>query len=218
MAHPPALEAHAAHPAHIDTSTGLDSRKMAFWVFIGSECLLFGALIASYLAYKGKSLTGPYPHEGGWVNAKTGEVMQSGILDIPLTSASTFVLLMSSVFMVIALHHVQHGNRAQGRNWLLAVAAGGAGFLSFQVYEFIHFWQMGLTLSSNLFGSTFYLLTGFHGAHVFVGIIYMLTLATMVHRGMIPPAKSITVENGGLYWHFVDVIWLVIFPLVYLIR
>jgi cytochrome c oxidase subunit III len=218
MAHPPALEAHAAHPAHIDTSTGLDSRKMAFWVFIGSECLLFGALIASYLAYKGKSLTGPYPHEGGWVNAKTGEVMQSGILDIPLTSASTFVLLMSSVFMVIALHHVQHGNRAQGRNWLLAVAGGGAGFLSFQVYEFIHFWQMGLTLSSNLFGSTFYLLTGFHGAHVFVGIIYMLTLATMVHRGAIPPAKSITVENGGLYWHFVDVIWLVIFPLVYLIR
>jgi cytochrome c oxidase subunit III len=218
MAQSSALEAHAAHPAHIDTSTGLDSRKMAFWVFIGSECLLFGALIASYLAYKGKSLTGPYPHEGGWVNAKTGEVMQSGILDIPLTSLSTFVLLMSSVFMVFALNYVQRGVRNKATLWLAMVAVGGAIFLGFQIYEFTHFWQLGLTLSSNLFGSTFYLLTGFHGAHVLVGIIYMTTLSIMSHRGMLPPAKTLTVETAGLYWHFVDVIWLVIFPLVYLIR
>jgi cytochrome c oxidase subunit III len=218
MAQSHALDAHAAHPAHIDTSTGLDSRKMAFWIFIGSECLLFGSLIATYLAYKGKSLTGPFPHTGGWVNAHTGEVMQSGILDIPLTSASTFVLLMSSVFMVIALNRVVMGNRAGARNWLLMVALGGSIFLGFQIYEFIHFWNAGLTLSSNLFGSTFYLLTGFHGAHVLVGVIYMTTLATMAHKGMLPPSKAITVEIGGLYWHFVDVIWLVIFPLVYLIR
>jgi cytochrome c oxidase subunit 3/cytochrome o ubiquinol oxidase subunit 3 len=86
------------------------------------------------------------------------------------------------------------------------------------VYEFNHFYHAGLKLSTNLFGATFFTLTGFHGAHVTAGVIYLLTLAFLVHRGRIGPAKSITVEIAGLYWHFVDVIWIVIFPLVYLIR
>ena len=204
---------HAAHPGHLDTSTGLDSRKMAFWTFIGSECLLFGSLIGTYLANKGRSKVGPYPHEMV-VDGKHVE----GILNIPLTSFSTFILLMSSVAMVFALYNVQRGDRKWAAFWLFATAFGGSIFLGCQVYEFTHFWHEGLTLQTNLFGSTFYLLTGFHGAHVTVGVIYLLTLTFLAWRGRIGPEKALNVEIAGLYWHFVDVIWIVIFPLVYLIK
>ena len=95
------------------TSMGLDNRKMVFWAFIGSECLLFGSLISTYLVYKGRSLVGPTPHE---------------ILNIPLTSGSTFVLLMSSLMMVLALAAVQRGDQRWGRIWLLCTAALGLIF------------------------------------------------------------------------------------------
>src|SRR5437667_287225 len=123
------------------TSMGLDSRKMAFWAFIGSECLLFGSLISTYLVYKGRSLTGPYPHE---------------ILNIPFTSFSTFDLLMSSLAMVLALAAVQRGDMKQGKLWLLMTALLGLVFLGGQFWEFSHFVHEGLGLTTNLFGSTFY--------------------------------------------------------------
>ena len=186
---------------------------MAFWTFIGSECLLFGSLIATYMAYKGNSLTGPYPHDAVLPD---GTVVE-GILDVPLTSISTFVLLMSSLAMVLGLAAVQRGSRWGAIGWLGATAALGAGFLGFQAYEFYHFYHAGLTLSSNLFGSTFFVLTGFHGAHVAVGVILLLTLVVMALRHNLGPEKALNVEIVGLYWHFVDVAWIVIFPLVYLI-
>lgn len=216
MAESHALAAHAAHPAHIDTSTGLDSRKMAFWIFIGSECLLFGSLIATYMAYKGNSVVGPCPHDG--MTLPNGQPCGQGILDIPLTSFSTFILLMSSVMMVLALSAVQRGDRKGSILWLGMTALGGSIFLGCQVYEFTHFWNHGLTMQTNLFGSSFYLLTGFHGAHVTVGVIYLLSLMALAVRGRLGPEKTLNVEIAGLYWHFVDVIWIVIFPLVYLIK
>lgn len=205
---------HSANPAHLDTSTGLDSRKMAFWTFIGSECLLFGSLIATYLAYKGQSLVGPLPHEPSIVNGKKVD----GILDIPLTSLSTFVLLMSSLGMVLALSAVQRSDRKGAITWLFTTAGLGLIFLGFQAYEFNHFVHAGLTLQTNLFGSTFFLLTGFHGAHVLVGVIYLSTLGIMAVRHQLGPERSMSVEIAGLYWHFVDVIWIVIFALIYLIK
>ena len=208
-----ALAAHAASPAHIDTSTGLDSRKMAFWTFIGSECLLFGSLIATYMAYKGQSLTGPYPHDV----VVNGHLIK-GVLNIKLTTFSTFILLMSSVAMVFALFNVQRGERKWGPFWLFMTALGGSIFLGCQVYEFTEFYREGMTLQSNLFGTTFFVLTGFHGAHVTVGVIYLITLGVMALRGRIGPERTLNVEIAGLYWHFVDVIWIVIFPLVYLIK
>jgi cytochrome c oxidase subunit 3 len=220
MDHAHALDAnapHAAHAAHIDTSTGLDSRKMAFWGFIGSECLLFGSLIATYMAYKGRSIGGPLPHEGGWTN-RAGEVVDHGVFNIPLTTFSTFILLMSSVAMVLALNYTQRGDRKRSALWLFLTAFGGSIFLGCQVYEFTEFYLYGMTLSSNLFSSSFFTLTGFHGAHVTVGVIYLLTLAALAWKGKIPPEKSLNVEIAGLYWHFVDVIWIIIFPLIYLIR
>jgi len=208
-----ALAAHAASPAHVDTSTGLDSRKMAFWTFIGSECLLFGSLIATYMAYKGRSLTPPYPHD-----ITINGHFYKGTLNILLTSFSTFILLMSSVAMVFALYNVQRGVRKWATFWLFMTALGGSIFLGCQVFEFTEFYHEGMTLQSNLFGTTFFVLTGFHGAHVTVGIIYLITLGVMSMRGRIGPERTLNVEIAGLYWHFVDVIWIVIFPLVYLIK
>lgn len=205
--------AHAAHAEHLDTSTGLDSRKMAFWTFIGSECLLFGSLIATYMAYKGDSLVGPCAHDGVLPNGTACE----GILDIPLTSISTAVLLFSSLFMVLGLAAVQRDDRGKSVLWLAMTAFFGAIFLGFQVYEFTHFVHLGLTMQTNLFGSTFFTLTGFHGAHVLVGVIYLLTMTILAARGKLGPEKALNVEIAGLYWHFVDVIWIVIFPLIYLI-
>jgi len=192
---------HAAVAHH--TSTGLDSRKIAFWTFIGSECLLFGSLIATYLVYQGRSVSGPTTHE---------------ILNIPLTSVSTFDLLMSSLAMVLALAAVQRGDRIWARVWLATTAGLGAVFLGFQVYEFQHFVHEGLGFTTNLFGSTFFTLTGFHGAHVFVGVLWLTTLLIRSFQGKLGPDKAMNVEIAGLYWHFVDVVWIVIFTVVYLIQ
>src|SRR5207302_9238820 len=192
---------HAAAVHH--TSMGLDSRKMAFWAFIGSECLLFGSLISTYLIYKGKSVVGPYPHD---------------ILNIPFTSVSTFDLLMSSLMMVLALAAVQRGDLKWTKIWLFATAFLGILFLGGQAYEFSSFVREGLTLQTNLFGCTFFVLTGTHGAHVTVGVLWLLTLWVRALQGKLGPAQAVTVEISGLYWHFVDVVWIVIFTLVYLIQ
>jgi len=188
---------------HHYTSTGLSSWKVGFWTFIGSECLFFASLISTYMVYKGRSVVGPYPEE---------------ILNIPLTSVSTFVLLMSSLSMVLALDAVQKGNRRLSLVWLAGVILLGSGFLGFQVYEFNHFVHEGLTIGTNVFGSSFFVLTGFHGAHVTVGVIWMATLWILAARNKLPPGESMEVEIAGLYWHFVDVVWIVIFTLVYLIQ
>jgi cytochrome c oxidase subunit 3 len=185
------------------TSTGLDNRKLAFWMFIGSECLLFGSLISTYLVYQGRSVVGPTPEE---------------ILDIPLTSISTFVLLMSSLAMVLALAAVTRGDRRWSRVWLLATAALGMTFLGFQAYEFTTFVHEGLTLKTNLFGSTFFVLTGTHGAHVAVGVLWLLTLFVRSLQGKLGPDKAINVEITGLYWHFVDVVWIALFTTLYFLR
>jgi cytochrome c oxidase subunit 3/cytochrome o ubiquinol oxidase subunit 3 len=190
---------HEEHP----TSTGLNSRKMLFWAFLGSECMFFGSLIATYLVYRGRDTVGPHPHE---------------ILNIPFTSVSAFVLLMSSLTMVLALAACQRGNQKGTAIWLGATALLGATFVGGQVYEFNHFFHHGLKLQTNLFGCTFYVLTGFHGTHVTVGVIWLTTLMIMAMRGKLPAHKSLDVEIGGLYWHFVDVVWIAIFTLVYLIQ
>jgi heme/copper-type cytochrome/quinol oxidase subunit 3 len=185
------------------SSTGLSTWKVGFWTFIGSECLFFGTLLSTYMVYKGQSVTPPFTQE---------------ILDIPLTTISTFVLLMSSLAMVLALDGVRRGSKKLTVVWLLGVIVLGSIFLGFQVYEFNHFVHEGLTIGQNLFGSSFFLLTGFHGAHVAVGVIWMTTLLVMALRDELPPAKALNVEIAGLYWHFVDIVWIVIFVLVYLIQ
>lgn len=193
-------DAHALHPP---TSTGLNTWKVGFWVFLSSETLFFGSFISTYMVYKASSVVGPYPTD---------------ILDIPLTSISTFVLLMSSLAVVTGLDGIQKNNRKQALGGLAATILLGALFLGFQAYEFTHFYHAGLTLQTNLFGSSFFILTGFHGAHVSIGIIWLFILFMDILRGPMVPAKhALQVEVAGLYWHFVDIVWIVIFTLIYLL-
>ena len=189
---------------HPPTSTGLSNEKIAMWAFLGSECLLFGALISTYLLYKGQSVKGSItPHD---------------VYDIPYTSVSSFVLLMSSLTMVLALAAIQRGDARRMRVWLLTTALLGATFVGGQTYEFSIFIREGLKLHTNLFGSSFFVLTGFHGAHVTLGVLMLVSLFTMSLKGKITQEKAETVELVGLYWHFVDIVWIVIFTLVYLIK
>ena len=208
----------AAHALEHPTSTGIDSKKVAIWTLIGSECLLFTSLISTYLVYKGKSLVGPLPHAES--QCKLHGTMQTcePIFEIPLVTFGTAVLLFSSFFIVLALYGAQKGNRKMLVGWLSMTVLCGLFFIGMQVYEFTHFYHKGLGYSTNLFSSTFYTLTGFHGSHVTVGVIWLSTLLYRAVKGKIPPAKSINLEIAALYWHFVDVVWIVIFPVVYLMR
>ena len=197
----------ASDHGHPPTNTGVSNEKMGMWAFLGSECLLFGALISTYFLYRGRGPNGgppigPTPHT---------------IYDIPYTSVSSFVLLMSSLTMVLALSAIQRGDGRRLRIWLLATAALGTTFIGGQIYEFTSFIREGLTIKTNLFGSSFFVLTGFHGVHVTIGILMLLSLARMSATGKLHQGKSEVVEIAGLYWHFVDVVWIVIFTVVYLI-
>ena len=204
------------HAHALETSTGLDSRKLAIWTFIGSECMFFATLISNYLVNKGKSLVGPLAHEP-WTDPATGQVMEP-IIEIPLVTFGTALLLFSSLFIVLALNGAQRGNRKMLLGWLAATLVCGMFFVGMQVYEFTHFAHKGLTLSRNMFGASFYVLTGFHGTHVTIGVIWLLTMFILALRGKITPQKAVNLEIAALYWHFVDVVWIVIFPVVYLIR
>jgi heme/copper-type cytochrome/quinol oxidase subunit 3 len=185
-----------------NTSTGLSSRKLLMWTFLGSDVMFFGAFIATYLVYRGKSLNGPYPSE---------------ILNIPITSVSTFVLLMSSLAMVLGLHYVKSGEKNKATLWILVVVVLGAVFMGFQFVEFREFAHLGLTPRTNIFGTTFFILTGIHGAHVTIGVLWMAFLAYGSHKGSLRADNAQDLEIAGLYWHFVDIVWIVIFTVIYLI-
>ena len=192
---------HASEHGH-ETSTGLSNNKLAMWLFLGSECLLFGGLISTYMLYRGRVSDGPHP---------------MAIFDIPFTSVSSFVLLMSSLTMVLAVSSAQRGDDSRTNLWLTITAVLGATFVGGQVYEFTAFIREGLGFSTSLFGSSFYTLTGFHGIHVSVGVLMLLSTVGIIRKNKITGNKAEVVELVGLYWHFVDVVWIIIFTLVYLI-
>jgi heme/copper-type cytochrome/quinol oxidase subunit 3 len=203
-AHESVAEADAHAPsAHIehDTNTGISNTKLAMWLFLASECLLFGGLITTYILYR-NPLEGP-----------TGE----DIFDIPFTSTSSFVLLMSSLTMVLAVSAIERGDHPRLRVWLGATAILGSIFVAGQIYEFTVFVREGLGFTTSRFSSAFYTLTGFHGVHVTVGIIMLVSLVLLSLRGKVPEHRSETVEIVGLYWHFVDIVWIFIFAVVYLV-
>jgi heme/copper-type cytochrome/quinol oxidase subunit 3 len=199
----------------METATGLDSRKMAIWTFIGSECLFFATLISTYLVYRGHSLVGPFPHEE-WTSP-SGQHFEP-ILEIKLVTVGTALLLFSSLFVVLALYGAQKGKRGMMIGWLSATIMCGVFFIGMQVYEFTHFVHEGLKLSTNLFGASFFTLTGFHGTHVTIGVIWLITMLILAIRGKLTPEKALNLELAALYWHFVDVVWIVIFPVVYLMK
>jgi len=192
-----------AHAHTEATNTGIDNRKLGFWLFLSSETIFFASLLVAYLIYHGQNGAGPTP---------------KNLFNLPLTSVSTFVLLMSSLAMVLAVFTAQQGQARQSRNWVLATALMGLLFLGFQAYEFNHFFHEGLSLSSSLFGTTFYVLTGFHGAHVAIGVLWLTSVWFYGRKGGLGVDKAGDVEVAGLYWHFVDVVWIVLFTVIYLLE
>jgi cytochrome c oxidase subunit 3/cytochrome o ubiquinol oxidase subunit 3 len=178
------------------------TRKTAMWIWLGSEAFFFGAMIATFLLYRNTTDGGP----------------GSEIFNIPFTSASTFVLLMSSLTMVLADNSFQRRDQRQGRIWLLGTVLLGLTFLAGQIFEFTEFVDEGLKMSTSPFGSAFYMLTGFHGLHVAGGVLLLSLLIAFSFRGRLSPDHGMNVELTALYWHFVDIVWIVIFTVVYLLQ
>ncbi len=201
LAHTAAVD--HGHPEH--ETTGIDNRKLGMWAFLSSEFLFFGALITNYLIYSNRGgFEGTYPAE---------------IYDIPFTSVSSFVLLMSSLTMVLAHNALTRGDQNGTKTWLFATAALGSVFLGGQVFEFTEFIvHKDMTLTTNPAASAFYVLTGFHGLHVAIGVIMLLSLWGLSRRKAgLSEDSGLNLELVGLYWHFVDIIWIVIFTVVYLL-
>ena len=173
------------------------------WIFLASDCMFFGSLIGTYLVYRGRSLVGPYPQD---------------VFNIPLTTISTFVLLMSSFLMVMALYYLRNNKIHSFRLATFGVIIFGSIFLGFQVFEFSHFAEQGLTLQRNLFGSTFYVLTGTHGIHVAIGVLWLVSLLIASYFRPMTSKDEVYLDVAALYWHFVDIVWIVIFTVVYLIE
>lgn len=193
----------AHHDLH--ESTGVETRKLGMWFFLSSEFLFFGALISNYLLFKAR-----VPLED--------PLHPFSFYDIPFTSVSSFVLLMSSLTMVMAHHALHEGDQERTRTWLLATAGLGLVFLGGQFFEFTEFVSHGATLSTMPVWSAFYVLTGFHGFHVLLGVVMLLVLfGTSLRNGRLSDTSGLSVELVGLYWHFVDIIWIVIFTIIYLI-
>ncbi|MCY4458509.1 MAG: heme-copper oxidase subunit III [Acidimicrobiaceae bacterium] len=185
-------------------STGISNTKLAMWLFLGSECLLFGGLISTYLLYKTRRGPDNLP-------------IPTDVFDIPFTSVSSFVLLMSSLTMVLALAAITRGDNFGFRIWLLTTSLLGGVFIGGQVYEFTAFLREDVGFTNNPASSAFFTLTGFHGVHVSLGIVMLMSLFVASWQGKLRPQHAETVEIAGLYWHFVDIVWIFIFTVIYLI-
>ncbi|HJX41038.1 MAG TPA: heme-copper oxidase subunit III [Anaerolineales bacterium] len=179
---------------------GLNHVKLGMWLFLASEVMFFGGLISAFLHYK---LNNPS--------------LESGLLDVLLVGGNTFVLLTSSYTVVMALAAARAGNPAGLVRNLLLTAVLGAAFLAGQGYEFASLIREGMTPTSSVFGSSFFTLTGFHGLHVLVGLLWALRNLAKALRGGFDQGRRLGVEIFGLYWHFVDIVWIVLFTVIYLI-
>lgn len=194
------VDQHHGHEEH--SFTGIPNKKVLMWAFLASDCMFFGALISTYIIYHGKSLIGPYPLE---------------VLSIPVTTVSSFVLLASSLLMALSVAAVNRNDVAKFRLWIFMTCLFGLIFLGFQSFEFTEFYHRGLTMSTNLFGSTFYTMTGTHGVHVALGVLWLISWFIYSFFGDMSD-KAIDIEVAGLYWHFVDIVWIVIFTVIYLVE
>jgi cytochrome c oxidase subunit 3 len=191
---------------------GLDvyTQKVGMWVFLCSEVMFFAGLIGSYIVLRfGASDTWGAPGE---------------VLNVPVTAVNTFILICSSVTMVKAFAAAQAGDQKGIRTYTLATALLGATFLGVQVYEYSHLilhgeWQgsHGFTPAAGLYGATFFTMTGFHGFHVFLGVVCLTWATVRAFRGHWGADNYHGLEVLGLYWHFVDLVWIILFTIVYLI-
>jgi cytochrome c oxidase subunit III len=187
-----------ATPSPLSPSWG----KVMMWLFLMSDAMSFAGLLCAYGAVRMSNALWPIP---------------SSILGVPLTALNTFILICSSVTMVKAVAAIQRGDVGGLKKFLALTMLGGTTFLGIQAYEWTHLITEGLTAQHTLFGATFFVLTGFHGCHVFSGVVYLGFILTAAARGRYSANRWTSVEVVGLYWHFVDLIWILVFTFVYLI-
>ena len=177
--------------------------KLGMWTFLAGDAMTFGAGIAAYGALRIGNPNWPTPAD---------------YLGITTTAVMTFILICSSVTMVEALGGIQRGNQSKFRMFMALTVLGGVAFLGMQAFEWHHLiGERGMSIKRDLFDATFFILTGFHGMHVTGGVIYNSVLLIRGLMGKLPQAKAGLVEVAGLYWHFVDLVWILIFTFVYLI-
>ncbi|MBI3634952.1 MAG: cytochrome c oxidase subunit 3 [Candidatus Rokubacteria bacterium] len=181
--------------------------KLGMWLFLAGDAVGFGVLLAGYGSMRATSADWPNPF---------------AVLGINLTALMTFLLICSSVTMVKALEWLGKGDRARAKMFLLWTAIGGAIFVTLQAYEWTHLIHRGLHINGNpwgaaLFGTSFFLVTGFHGLHVTGGVIYLLSMIKYVSNRTNPAGSYNAVEIAGLYWHFVDLVWIMVFTFMYLL-
>ena len=200
---------------------GVYNMKLGMWIFLLSEVMFFTSLIGSYVILR-------FAHPEHFVDPGV-------VLNVPLTAMNTFFLICSSVTMVKAFAAIQQGDQAGLKKWLLATIFIGAGFVGIQAWEYTllsaeHFVpaaeayaplgrgiEEGAVVGGPLYGATFYSMTGFHGAHVSIGVLCLLFVYWRATRGAYSQADHAGVEVIGLYWHFVDLVWILLFTIVYLI-
>lgn len=191
-----------AHEEHYRAGKelGINHQKLGMWMFIASEVMFFGGLISTFLFYK---LNNP-------------STAEAALLDVVLVGVNTFILLTSSFTVVLGLSAIQRGDRSGLMRFLGLTVLLGAAFLGGQAYEFVSLFGEGMTLSSSVYASSFFTLTGFHGFHVLIGIIWAVLTMRKASRAKYSVEDHLGVEMFGLYWHFVDIVWIVLFTLIYL--
>lgn len=207
MAHAAAHGQTHAQPERNDAQFGKASiGKIAMWIFLVTDAMSFSGFLLAYAVLR-STLHWPHPAD---------------YLGINLSGFATFILVCSSVSMVMAIDSCKLKDRKGMLNWLLATIGGGVFFLGIQVYEYQHLIHQGITLSNfvhgqNLFATTFYVVTGFHGLHVLTGVIYLICEYRMAHRGDYDNGDYNRLEILGLFWHFVDLVWILVFTFIYLL-
>lgn len=210
----------AASPAQAGSGFGVYNMKLGMWVFLLSEVMFFTGLIGSYIILR---------------FANPEQFADPGVvLNVPLTALNTFILICSSVTMVKAFAEVENGNQAGLKRYLVFTVILGLVFLGIQAYEYTLLLHEGFAPSAEayaahgraggeavlggpLYGATFYTMTGFHGAHVSIGVACMIFTTFQAYRGRYTAGNAGGVEIMGLYWHFVDLVWIILFTIVYLI-
>jgi cytochrome c oxidase subunit 3 len=194
----PASHAEEHHAVQVEHT------RLGVWVWLASECAFFASLIGTYLSLHAFHQPGLGPRD---------------LFDLPTTAVSTFALLVSSVTMGLAIEAAQRQAASTLRLWLVVTALLGLVFVGMEAHEFVSYWHRGLTLQSSAFGSAFYTLVGFHGMHVSFGIAWILSVLIFSLRkpGGFSTGDLWRLEVLSLYWYFVDVVWVVLFTVVYLL-
>ena len=199
----PVLDAPAHHHAIYDYDSGppVHRGKFAIWLFLATEIMFFTGLIGTYIVLRMGAATWPNP---------------SDRLAVPITAMNTFILICSSATMVMAVEKAMKGEHNKLLLWLGLTILIGATFVSVQVYEYFELIHHGNVPKVDIFWSTFYAMTGFHGLHVTAGVVWLFCVWIGVARRKIGQDRYMTVELAGLYWHFVDLVWVLLFTIVYL--